>query len=143
MGKRLKPAQIEERMHLKEALIQVLRQYPEGCYTAYAAEAIGCAPGLAMKLLTDLAKDGMIGRKFIYRSTDHNRLALWFPDPGRGVEVNPGITSQSRRREACDFTPYPDFEADHERWMQKATAKPLRANPCGPGRTGARRCSSY
>jgi hypothetical protein len=125
-------AEIKKRIRLREALVYAVRQHPEGITSAYAAEAVGCNRGVAMRQLTELAKDGVIGRKFLYKKGTHSRFSLWLPDPGRGIEPNPTLLSYQKRG-PVGFVPYQNFDESHDVWMKKMLEEKPKFNPFGRG----------
>lgn len=131
MGNRLKPHEIKLRQKQKEILIVEISQHPNGVTTAFLAEKAGINKNLAVRLLTYMANDGLIGQAFKVRKSDGSMVAHWLPDPGIGRQVNPYL----RRKSTMDFKPYENSDAEQDEWTQqvKQRAAQPKFNPWGQG----------
>lgn len=134
MGSRLKPHEVKIRQQQKETLLVAIRQHPDGVTTAFLVEATGINKNLAMRLLTRMAMDGLIGQVFRLRKGDGNRVAHWLPDPGLGRQINPYLSRRRKGSMAPHFKPYEDADAEQVEWnrqvQQRATQK-FKFNPWG------------
>ena len=129
MGNRLKPHEIKLRQKQKETLIVEISQHPNGATTAFLAEKAGINKNLAIRLLTHMANDGLIGQEFRVRKEDGSMVAHWLPDPGRGRQINPYL----RRKSTMGFKPYDNADEEQDEWTQQVRQRAARQkfNPWG------------
>lgn len=129
MTRKRNAAANEQRQYFCEALMEVLRCHPDGISSADAGKAIGITKGLASTLLTHLSRQRKIGQRFA-RGPQGNWLAYWMPDPSKERPINP-TTRRAPGLIAPNFTPYEDFDASHEQWVQSISSRKPMFNPCG------------
>lgn len=129
-SKKLSSKEVAQRKRWQEALVYAVRQHPTGIITIYAAEAVGCPKGVAMMLLTQLARDGIIGQRRGVKAIDNHQLAIWLPDASKGREMKPLV---KKRNKPSDFTLSKEMEEEQLAWQQavlKKAATP-KINPWG------------
>ncbi len=129
-SKKLTSKEVAQRKRWQEALVYAVRQHPTGIITIDAANAVGCPKGVAMMLLTQLERDGIIGQRRGVKAIDNHQLAIWLPDASKGREMRPLV---KKRNKPSDFTLSKEMEEEQLAWQQAVLKKAStpKINPWG------------